>query len=237
MQSTPGFTLQHLQYLVVDEADRLLRQAYQARGRVPRVRGAACTRCRQHADRCPWATPQDWLPLVLKAIAPGAAAKLPWGAHAAGLPLPSAASGALEISAQRRCRGGVQGDRAATPRTVKIIVSATLTRDPSKIGRLQLHSPVLLTSSEDDQRCVAARFACWRQRSSPLTSDDCQLLSQLPTGAAAAPMAGGGARGGEAAHAACAAAAARWPADNCLHWLGVFYHVRVGCSRNSLALG
>ncbi len=31
MQSTPGFTLQHLRYLVVDEADRLLRQAYQVR--------------------------------------------------------------------------------------------------------------------------------------------------------------------------------------------------------------
>ena len=31
MRSTPGFTLQHLQFLVVDEADRLLRQAYQAR--------------------------------------------------------------------------------------------------------------------------------------------------------------------------------------------------------------
>lgn len=30
MRSTPGFTLQHLQFLVVDEADRLLRQAYQA---------------------------------------------------------------------------------------------------------------------------------------------------------------------------------------------------------------
>ena len=31
MRSTAGFTLQHLQFLVVDEADRLLRQAYQAR--------------------------------------------------------------------------------------------------------------------------------------------------------------------------------------------------------------
>ena len=30
LQSTPGFTLSHLRLLVVDEADRLLRQAYQA---------------------------------------------------------------------------------------------------------------------------------------------------------------------------------------------------------------
>lgn len=29
MQHTPGFTLQHLHYLVVDEADRLLTQSYQ----------------------------------------------------------------------------------------------------------------------------------------------------------------------------------------------------------------
>lgn len=26
---TPGFTLQHLRYLVIDEADRLLNQSYQ----------------------------------------------------------------------------------------------------------------------------------------------------------------------------------------------------------------
>jgi hypothetical protein len=29
IQSTPGFTLQHLQFLVIDEADRLLSQRYQ----------------------------------------------------------------------------------------------------------------------------------------------------------------------------------------------------------------
>ena len=29
LQETPGFTLQHLRFLVVDEADRLLMQSYQ----------------------------------------------------------------------------------------------------------------------------------------------------------------------------------------------------------------
>lgn len=29
LEKTPGFTLQHLRYLVIDEADRLLNQSYQ----------------------------------------------------------------------------------------------------------------------------------------------------------------------------------------------------------------
>ena len=42
LQNTHGFTLQHLQYLVVDEADRLLRQDYQARSGMPSVAHAIC---------------------------------------------------------------------------------------------------------------------------------------------------------------------------------------------------
>jgi ATP-dependent RNA helicase DDX51/DBP6 len=81
-QSTPGFDLTRLEFLVVDEADRLLRQGY-----------------------------QNWLAKVLTAI---------------------------------RSRAN-QGRTSPSPPTLKFVVSATLTKDPSKLDRLELRYP----------RCVA----------------------------------------------------------------------------------
>jgi ATP-dependent RNA helicase DDX51/DBP6 len=46
------------------------------------------------------------------------------------------------------------GDRVATPRLVKLVLSATMTRDPSKVGMLQLHSPRLISVGSPDERCV-----------------------------------------------------------------------------------
>ena len=92
---------------------------------------------------------QDWLPSVLAATAPVSVEGAVWGLQSTPLlPMPVQ----LEISEQRRFRGGRQGDRVATPRLVKLVVSATLTRDPSKIGRLELFSPLLLTVGAKDQR-------------------------------------------------------------------------------------
>lgn len=87
LESTPGFSLADLRFLVVDEADRLLRQSY-----------------------------QEWLPTVTSALA----------SQQAG------------YSWQRRC--------------VKIVASATLTRDPSKIERLSLHCPRYVAVSASDYR-------------------------------------------------------------------------------------
>lgn len=47
LAQTPGFTLQHLRYLVIDEADRLLNQSYQ--GWVAKVIKAAY-RCESAAS-------------------------------------------------------------------------------------------------------------------------------------------------------------------------------------------
>ncbi|KAL6765098.1 P-loop containing nucleoside triphosphate hydrolase protein [Haematococcus lacustris] len=147
LQHTPGFTLSHLRFLVsssghpthiapsgmvvteglallvsrspqssqvVDEADRLLRQRY-----------------------------QDWLPLVLAAItsapapppslapAAGPPAAAPWGLPAHFSHSWTAAAGAAW------CSAGPFG----MPRCVKLVVSATLTRDPAQLGRLELHCP------------------------------------------------------------------------------------------------
>lgn len=79
---------------VVDEADRLLRQAY-----------------------------QEWLPQVLAAVA-------------------------------HRTDGGGGGCSGGSwrRRVVKVLASATLTRDPSKIDRLALHCPRYIAVSAEDHR-------------------------------------------------------------------------------------
>ncbi|GAQ80742.1 Putative DEAD-like helicases superfamily protein [Klebsormidium nitens] len=102
VHDTPGFTLQHLRYLVVDETDRLLRQAY-----------------------------QDWLPIVLAAA--------------------SAPSNQGDVSTIRRPMLE-RGIRTPAPRVVKLVLSATLTRDPAKIQQLQLHRPHYIATSASDHR-------------------------------------------------------------------------------------
>ena len=187
MRSTAGFTLQHVQFLVVDEADRLLRQAYQARARA----GAPACAPAWPRNMLTALAPQDWLPHVLAATSPSAQASLPWGVQPAAEALTLGAAAPL-IAAQRRCRGGLQGDRAVTPRTVKLVVSATLTRDPSKIGRLELYAPLLLTAAQDEQRCVrrTPRRKCLRACAHTRRA----WFVQVSACAAAAPMARGCAR-------------------------------------------
>eukprot|EP00898_Chlorokybus_atmophyticus_P000921 jgi/Chlat1/182/Chrsp1S03106 len=109
LEETPGFTLEHLRYLVVDETDRLLRQAY-----------------------------QDWLPRVIAASSSGS-------------------SGAVEegdsmhpCTIRKRCVE--RGVRVALPRVVKLLLSATLTRDPTKIMRMELHRPLYIAMSATDHR-------------------------------------------------------------------------------------
>ena len=103
LHQTPGFTLRHLAYLVVDESDRLLRQSY-----------------------------QEWLPGVIQQLAQPSHWAAGW---AAALPPPP--QGTLPFGA---------------PRCVKLIVSATLTRDPSKLARLALHCPRYVATSSQDHR-------------------------------------------------------------------------------------
>eukprot|EP00197_Chlamydomonas_leiostraca_P015958 CAMPEP_0202884200 /NCGR_PEP_ID=MMETSP1391-20130828/40555_1 /ASSEMBLY_ACC=CAM_ASM_000867 /TAXON_ID=1034604 /ORGANISM="Chlamydomonas leiostraca, Strain SAG 11-49" /LENGTH=378 /DNA_ID=CAMNT_0049567343 /DNA_START=12 /DNA_END=1145 /DNA_ORIENTATION=- len=110
LQHTPGFTLKHLRYLVVDETDRLLRQSY-----------------------------QEWLPQVISQLAKPEHFAHEWAACSTGN------------------RGGPASTSAApmpfgVPRTVKLIVSATLTRDPSKLQRLALHCPRYVATSAQDHR-------------------------------------------------------------------------------------
>lgn len=52
------------------------------------------------------------------------------------------------------CHLGCQTRSVFKRRAVKVVASATLTRDPSKLERLGLHCPRYVAVSADDHRCV-----------------------------------------------------------------------------------
>lgn len=91
LREKSNFSLADLEYLVVDEADRILRQSY-----------------------------QGWLPLVL-------------------------------ASARQRFPRTMIGERgSASRRLKKMVISATLTRDPARLAGLHLHAPRLLTAVNEE---------------------------------------------------------------------------------------
>ncbi|GAA6039952.1 hypothetical protein JCM8097_002637 [Rhodosporidiobolus ruineniae] len=124
LKSTKGFSLQHLRFLVVDEADRLLTQSF-----------------------------HDWLPTVLAALKPSSSSSAPVAAAEkaeeekteeglkkadAMAPLwwdAEGAVGMVEAEGQGRCFGSCQ----------KLLFSATLSRDPAKIDALHLHRPIYIS--------------------------------------------------------------------------------------------
>ncbi|MCO5553205.1 hypothetical protein L7F22_006726 [Adiantum nelumboides] len=98
--STQGFTLEHLRFLVIDEGDRLLRQAY-----------------------------QDWLPHTLARIS---------------------AKGQSEQPLLKGLQRGFDG--ANHFRAMKMVLSATLTRDPAKISQIKLCFPLMISSIAEEKR-------------------------------------------------------------------------------------
>ncbi|GJP64272.1 hypothetical protein CLOP_g21286 [Closterium sp. NIES-67] len=135
LRGTEGFSLAHLQFLVVDEADRLLRQSY-----------------------------HDWLPLTLAAAAAvvgsagGAATSAVHADVAMSMPLVGAMHG-HGVTCGALPHPFIHGLRSDSPlsllavpnverhRVIKLVCSATLTRDPSKIQRLRLHRPLFISSA------------------------------------------------------------------------------------------
>ncbi|RAL39307.1 hypothetical protein DM860_002840 [Cuscuta australis] len=110
INNTKGFTLEHLCYLVVDETDRLLREAY-----------------------------QSWLPTVLHL------------ARSCDTLFPSDNFSPCAFSALKTIRrfGVERGFKGKPfPRLVKMVLSATLTQDPSKLAQLDLHHPLFLTTGD-----------------------------------------------------------------------------------------
>ncbi|KAG8964838.1 ATP-dependent RNA helicase dbp6 [Tulasnella sp. 419] len=126
LKETSNFTLQHLRFLVIDEADRLITQSF-----------------------------QDWLPQVLVAIRPGSgdmSAPLTTGSpiHDAVAPhwsslLPNARSHIVTYL-----------DEPEESSCQKLLFSATLTHDPGKIAALNLRNPKYFVVSGQTDNSVRA---------------------------------------------------------------------------------
>ncbi|KAG8385255.1 hypothetical protein BUALT_Bualt03G0023000 [Buddleja alternifolia] len=112
IHNTKGFTLEHLCYLVVDETDRLLREAY-----------------------------QSWLPTVLQMAYSSNQSLFP---SADDIIPPT--FGSLKTIRSFGVERGFKG--RPHPRLVKMVLSATLTQDPSKLAQLDLHHPLFLTTGQ-----------------------------------------------------------------------------------------
>jgi ATP-dependent RNA helicase DDX51/DBP6 len=188
MHSTPGFTLRHLRFLVggwldvyhkaadsfcsgtrlapdcplawqvVDETDRLLRQSY-----------------------------QEWLPLVVAAVSSDGKQQQSQQLQGSGLSPhfeqtfltalngqlqtnPSWARATQDLGQQQHLSQHTDAPFAIMsyaalpfeqPRCIKLVVSATLTQDPSKLSRLHLHCPRSVTSCRLSIVILAAGSSIW----------------------------------------------------------------------------
>ncbi|KAI9457193.1 DEAD-domain-containing protein [Russula earlei] len=126
LNGTPNFSLQHLRFLVIDEADRLLAQSF-----------------------------QDWLAQVLAATRPpnrlekGAAPE-----DEAPIPFPDALSPAFLHLLSQNPSEHTDLDEKRESSCQKLLFSATLMSDPGRIVALELRDPsyVVVQSSSEDQR-------------------------------------------------------------------------------------
>lgn len=132
LEQTPGFTLQHLRYLVIDEADRLLNQSYQ--GWVEKVMKAAYRR-----------EPGCAAPILKVTTKHTAENDRNHYRH-----LPTAVRLEPVTVRGRPLATGehVRGATVATPPLRKLLFSATLTSNPQKLAGLDVVNPIVYTARE-----------------------------------------------------------------------------------------
>ncbi len=122
LQGTKNFSLQHLRFLIVDEADRLLTQSF-----------------------------QGWLAEVLSHLSP------PKKESQAGKNIPMEIVSASWYPDLYMKGLTWEGSIPLEHTCQKLLFSATLTRDPSKIAALQLRNPkYMIVRSEVEEAGVAA---------------------------------------------------------------------------------
>jgi len=125
LNGTPNFSLQHLRFLVIDEADRLLAQSF-----------------------------QDWLSQVLAATRPPAHLENDAApGDEAPIPYPDALSPAFLHFLSRGPVVHTDLDEKRESSCQKLLFSATLMNDPGRIAALELRDPryVVVQSSGEDQ--------------------------------------------------------------------------------------
>lgn len=118
LDSTPGFTLQHLRFLVIDEADRLVNQPYKYQNWVGRVLEASNVANQFASGTGKYSSVSDYVKSPLQ--------------HA-----PDGMTFVIDSITHRVGSGGV--GRAVPLR--KMLFSATLTQDPQKLAVLGLNNP------------------------------------------------------------------------------------------------
>lgn len=121
LQGTPNFTLQHLRFLVIDEADRLLTQAF-----------------------------QDWLGQVLRYLKPPTVDQ---SVSPSKLALQPDSVAPSWLRSKIRFPEPWEGWTPTQSPCQKLLFSATLTTDPSKVAALELRNPryYLIKSSSSEQ--------------------------------------------------------------------------------------
>ena len=132
LDCTPGFTLQHLKYLVVDEADRLVNQPYQNWvGRVLEASNASHTFNVDTHATSPLRYASDGMTMIIDPITHRSGAER-------GLPkqIMSEDDDTTNVEA-----GLVSGFLGRPVPLRKMLFSATLTQDPQKLARLGLDNP------------------------------------------------------------------------------------------------
>ena len=118
LDSTPGFTLQHLRFLVIDEADRLVNQPYKYQNWVGRVLEASNSANLLASGTCKYSSLSDY----------------------AKSPLQLAPDGVTFIIDPITHRNSSSWLGRAVPLR-KMLFSATLTQDPQKLAVLGLNNP------------------------------------------------------------------------------------------------
>lgn len=113
LNGTPGFTLQHLRFLVIDEADRLLAQSF-----------------------------QDWLAQVLSCLKPPTkpvSVQASASETKCSFPTSTPTRSALAPLFQPHVKSDYDDPKQSSCQ--KLLFSATLTRDPARIAALGLRDP------------------------------------------------------------------------------------------------
>lgn len=124
LNGTPNFSLQHLRFLVIDEADRLLAQSF-----------------------------QGWLTQVLTATRPPTRLEADGAQEETPIPYPDALSPAFLHLLRGGTAVQTDLDEKRESSCQKLLFSATLMNDPGRIAALELRNPryIVVQSSSESQ--------------------------------------------------------------------------------------
>lgn len=143
-------SLQHLKFLVVDEADRLLRQDYH--GWLPQVLDHIAAACNPAGEGSTSVHMQEASSAGSQLLALQQPASNPSWQLAGDVNNQMPESFSSSSMAGLRATTTTTSSSSNSSRVLKLVVSATLTRDPSKLMRLQLCCPRYIALTDVHRR-------------------------------------------------------------------------------------